>query len=1477
MANPPSEKFLYDTENNLLICLLCESATNPRTLDAHLRDSHKLTFPASNTRSAIAAWAKGLRAHEDLHSMNIDGPILAIPNIPIHRQSLRCNECNLCLNEWSSMENHLRSQHQIRPSDFPRAKLPVTLNVTTQAIFKRPIRFTEVEAPSAEKQASEEPDAENAFLITALAQHEELVARAATAREIIPQDLPDTERTPWLNQTGWLEHLKGRNSRVLSTATNLPGPNEGELQKLCSVAKTLVSTLNKKASSQSCPPILRMILNSSRADDIADEALTFGVLPATLNSYALELEHMLCYLVRATRTTEAHQQHGVTLDATQRSLLAALGHAIKEADVTESAAKLEALLVNLIQQKLRSNSMHSPLLAYLSAAAINPHDLTLKGPDTFTPKLAAWAYLLRLLHLETGSPAATRAVDLDVETFQRYHKDHISVQSLTVLPHIVRLLAYGMSVARDHYARPTCHWSQDQTTLFYQQHSIQVVHIKSMVHAEIEAIQKLLKGVVFQSDFPAYLASRDPSNFVDNLTWATNGQCFLDLPENATAGGQRGARFLLESGTRTGDIKLLLSNDSNPGFSQRAMGKYRTQVQSIIDKSLPLTHLTYGNPARGKEICGLMIRNGWSVLRGLYIQDGMLMLLTEYHKSQARTGKPRVIARFPPAAVAQVLIAIIADVLPFLDFLRRQAQAPPLSSTYLWSNNGLPVTTESASKGLGNMTQHHLGVYLTIQPWRHIAKAIDRDLIRGFTGEDFDEIDDTVVHDFQSGHTVTTAVHNYAVRADMLVGLSNATIQAFRDVSIQWHKWLGVDTRMMGPPPSPDKRLISATPHRPNAPPETPRRQETSVAETSSVRKHSRVESNPFSAESGRSVVATIRDAMARLVTPLLSFISPQQRDAIKAAVDETSDLIIVLPTGGGKTLVYQIPCLLETSKAHIVVSPLDALLQTTVRKCQEEKIDTMQWTAGTIDMKTLIFVSVETAVNPETGFFAYVQTLQDRANLAWIGFDECHIAIKDKGFRKAMSNLPVLAAIAPRRIMTTATLPAHMEMDIRTEFNMSHARTIRASTARLDIEYRVKVLDDNNFTATSIEYILDKVRKMSDRKALVIVYPIKETFVEEYAHTLNAYRFYSKLEDKWNQLSEWSSGSRSNIMVATSALGTGLDIANVALTFHVDAMIDPFDFVQESGRSARGRNDRGTSYSILPQKRYNTFSAMVSRGIPVDNKTVLPYFVTTSGCRRRPLAQYFDDEAEPRTCRELTNCLPCDNCRASPPPAGGGPQRPRIDPPERFLPPDSSTRGQVSPLAGHFGGMQLRAHQPSSGMTPTLGQSTTSTAPSTTSEERRQSRQFLNDVFNRLTTVCPVCWLVNGDLEAIHRVGRDCPIMKTQDLIDFDHGIVWPYKCAVGCGSPRFVCRDFQNRNCPYKNIILPVILAAKTRSPFSEAINAIAHGRPIGTLQEYRAFVSSDKDHLNHETLLHHDPVTNAIVVFDTVARLRDASMGS
>lgn len=106
----------------------------------------------------------------------------------------------------------------------------------------------------------------------ALAKHEEAVARIVTAREIITQNLPDAERTPGLNQTGWLEHLKGRNSRVLSNATKFPGASKVGLQKRCTIAKELVSSLNRTAFGYR-PGTLRKWLRLTRKHRAMADAL----------------------------------------------------------------------------------------------------------------------------------------------------------------------------------------------------------------------------------------------------------------------------------------------------------------------------------------------------------------------------------------------------------------------------------------------------------------------------------------------------------------------------------------------------------------------------------------------------------------------------------------------------------------------------------------------------------------------------------------------------------------------------------------------------------------------------------------------------------------------------------------------------------------------------------------------------------------------------------------------------------------------------------------------------------------------------------------------------------------------------------------------------------------------------------------------------------------------------------------------------
>ena len=100
--------------------------------------------------------------------------------------------------------------------------------------------------------------------------------------------------------------------------------------------------------------------------------------------------------------------------------------------------------------------------------------------------------------------------------------------------------------------------------------------------------------------------------------------------------------------------------------------------------------------------------------------------------------------------------------------------------------------------------------------------------------------------------------------------------------------------------------------------------------------------------------------------------------------------------------------------------------------------------------------------------------------------------------------------------------------------------------------------------------------------------------------------------------------------------------------------MLDPFEFVQQSV------NDRGTvpnvsintdtSYYISPKLGYKHFRNLVSQDMPFDDpKGVLAHVVTTSGCRRRPSAPYFDIKINPLGCHQLTNCFPKETIKLLP------------------------------------------------------------------------------------------------------------------------------------------------------------------------------------------------------------------------------------
>jgi hypothetical protein len=162
------------------------------------------------------------------------------------------------------------------------------------------------------------------------------------------------------------------------------------------------------------------------------------------------------------------------------------------------------------------------------------------------------------------------------------------------------------------------------------------------------------------------------------------------------------------------------------------------------------------------------------------------MIVTNYHKSVAMTDKLKVIPRFLSQRVGKMLVAYLADVLPFRQMMD-WSTGILTTKGFLWFRVDKPWDTRVFTRE----TSNRLGFRLTTSGYRHIAIAIDREYVRGLTaGMDPAEED---AHDLQASHSTTTADTVDGIRGDILRSLTSRSISIFRKVTKQWHIFLGLE------------------------------------------------------------------------------------------------------------------------------------------------------------------------------------------------------------------------------------------------------------------------------------------------------------------------------------------------------------------------------------------------------------------------------------------------------------------------------------------------------------------------------------------------------------------------------------------------------------------------------------------------------------------------------------------------------------
>jgi len=281
-----------------------------------------------------------------------------------------------------------------------------------------------------------------------------------------------------------------------------------------------------------------------------------------------------------------------------------------------------------------------------------------------------------------------------------------------------------MAAAKGAGSRPRIRWSADKKTMYFDGKPLAMTRIRDFISKLIDIAEGLLcKELLCCKN----LRGLDLTKLQDDMNNQTNGFSFLDEPHNGLSGGRERVVANLKQlpvwKTMTG-IK-----DGRIYFRSKEVIKYTSKVEAFLEYLLILIHLTGGQPARGTELTTIRYRNVLQNLRNIYIEDGQVMVVTEVHKSQTIMDAPRVISRFLPSRVGQLLVIYLTDILPFRRMIDRESMASTPKG-FLWADKKGIWDTNRMCKALVRETSVHLGHRITVADYRHIAIGIDRMHIR---------------------------------------------------------------------------------------------------------------------------------------------------------------------------------------------------------------------------------------------------------------------------------------------------------------------------------------------------------------------------------------------------------------------------------------------------------------------------------------------------------------------------------------------------------------------------------------------------------------------------------------------------------------------------------------------------------------------------------------------------------------------------
>ncbi|PVF91809.1 hypothetical protein CPB86DRAFT_846921, partial [Serendipita vermifera] len=919
-----------------------------------------------------------------------------------------------------------------------------------------------------------------------------------------------------------------------------------------------------------------------------------------------------------------------------------------------------------------------PIVRFFAWKAWDDYARSFRTPGALHGFFCQLQWMLRLVTYQQFLQEVQQSPGVQVmDTLKYLHDRYLLQDTLTPFGILQSQIRYSCIIASSIAYAPTTTWQPNTTSVSIHGETVSLETFITMIKGTISEARRILdEELLFGRKEEicgktGYLKRAE--TIVDNTYSTGPGYSYISANRCFTALRKKLATLIsYDQDLRSRFTLGIALENQETAYNYGEIKRYLQAADAFSRLLAILVYWASGQPCRLPELVSLCVENLTERPRNVYAMQGHMTIIQTYTKSLMVTMRPSLNVRLPAHEIQELFEAYWSLVHPLTVkfWAKLQVESFSTARALLFTQQGRPMTETEVSQTIRHVSRRYAKFNWGVRMWRQwmISMSymeLSSDVLRLPLA--------TTVITAQASHQQHTADHKYDQRIDMSVNnISTQHFQQYRMASLAWlelidlkHPHLSSSTELSILVERPEKRHQTAVVNIQDMARELFR--EVMRSERASIRSivqdevtRTLVTQNVDDVITSHTVPLSIKVdvttfAHLQRFHPGCTFRSVYQAECTQYVLERRGQpLLVVLPMGHGKSLIYQLPVFVERGHGlvTILIVPLLSLAQAACHSAKQLNIK-----AHFINPRDPKPEDSLVSLDAELLIFTYDLLIHSSAVCDWIRdhvhdrtipriiVDEAHTIITEIDFRTPFAHLPTaLKGLAVPLILMTGTLPLAVEHQLLRGFsNCGAIPSVRLPTERPNLSYRVSHLTGQRKNIEEItrlyeEEIRPRLERDLTERAILFVQTVDQA--REWAARLRGGLYINPLdlEEKQGHLQTWLNPQDVDVdrhlIVATSSLCLGIDYDNCRnIWFYGDPYGGVINFSQMASRA--GRDGEPAIVRLFPAP-------------PPHSKQEDPEwtaFKTTTECRRTPISQYLDGRQT--TCAALSKGNLCDNCLA--------------------------------------------------------------------------------------------------------------------------------------------------------------------------------------------------------------------------------------